>query len=85
MPFTGDRALVLHFLQRCYEEHHMKVKIEKHWGHNAVSLTQGNQQFFLDYAGSIAECRWYARMFRIALKNHDAEQTAKRMKDKKPA
>lgn len=38
-----------------------------------VELIQGTQGFRLDYRGSRAECRWMARMFRIALKNHDLE------------
>ncbi len=38
-----------------------------------VELQQGAQYFRLDYVGNKAECSWYAKMFRVALKKHDSE------------
>ena len=62
----------------------MRVKvIPDHWrgvGYK-VEVKQGVQTFFLDYSGTIEDCRWYAKMFRLALKRHSAEQIKKR-KDK---
>ena len=55
----------------------MKVTVEKHWENYRVTLTQKNQEFLL-YNGTEDECLWYAKMFRIALKNHDDEQAVKR-------
>jgi hypothetical protein len=39
-----------------------------------VLLKQGVQSFRLDYQGTKRDCLWYAKMFRKALANHDAEQ-----------
>jgi hypothetical protein len=49
-------------------------------GHT-VELRQGVQSFLLDYEGTKADCLWYARMFRKALKAHDAAvaQSAERL------
>ena len=59
----------------------MKIKINPIGDSRCfITLTQGNQQFRLDYEGSLAECRWYAKMFRIALANHDAEVIEKYFK-----
>ncbi len=55
----------------------MKVTVENSWRGPTIKLTQGHQSFNLDYSGTLEDCRWYAKMFRIALKNHDAERVAK--------
>ena len=39
---------------------------------HTVKLTQGVQSFHLDYQGTKTDCLWYAKMFRTALRNHDA-------------
>jgi hypothetical protein len=55
----------------------MKITVEKHWGSTwSVVLNQGCQTFYMDKE-SRQEARWYAKMFRIALNNHDIEQRAK--------
>lgn len=38
-----------------------------------VKLVQDHQSFKLGYRGTKRDCEWYARMFRIALKRHDAD------------
>jgi len=38
-----------------------------------IELEQGAQYFRLDYSGPKIEARWYAKMFRVALKKHDQE------------
>ena len=45
-----------------------------------VEAKQGVQTFFFECAGTIEDCRWYAKMFRLALKRHSAEQIKKRSK-----
>ena len=39
-----------------------------------IRLRQGVQWFHLDYDGDHEECRWYAKMFRRALRAHDKER-----------
>jgi hypothetical protein len=56
----------------------MKVTTVRRGAQYTVSVVQGNQGFFLDYIGPEDECRWYARMFRRALKYHDKEVQRKR-------
>lgn len=54
----------------------MKVNVKKSGAYTdkyTVGVQQGNQYFTLDYAGTLTECRWYAKMFRTAIKDHDAE------------
>jgi hypothetical protein len=55
----------------------MKVTVESRWGTHTILLKQGVQSFRLDYQGTRAECLWYARQFRKALKNHDMFVIAK--------
>lgn len=54
----------------------MTVKVIRHsWrkGHSfIIELKQGVQSFTLDYQGTESDCRRMARMFRKALKAHDA-------------
>ncbi len=50
----------------------MKVTVKKNWGAYATFVSQGYQRFTL-HEGPKSECLWYARMFRKALKAHDAE------------
>ena len=40
----------------------------------AARLSQDGQSFRFGYRGSQPDCRYYAKMFRRALKAHDAEQ-----------
>ena len=56
----------------------MKITIEKRLGKLwAIVLTQGHQSFDMDYeATNRIDAEWFARMFRIALANHDAEVAA---------
>ena len=43
-----------------------------------ILLKQGVQSFRLDYTATEEECRWYARMFRKALRNSENAKKAKR-------
>lgn len=56
----------------------MKVEVVRNRNSAFVVLKQGHQSFQLWYEGTVEECRWYARMFRLALKNHDEEAYRKR-------
>ena len=57
----------------------MKVTVKENWrGDYTVELKQGHQSFRLDYEGSRKKAEWYARMFRIALRRHNAEKAKKR-------
>ena len=58
----------------------MKVSVEKHFGEWSVSLVQGHQGFYIARGGTKAETLWMARMFRIALANHDEETRARSKK-----
>jgi hypothetical protein len=49
-----------------------------------VELQQGAQYFRLDYTGTKDECKWYAKMFRTALKKHDAEYVKPASRTRKP-
>ena len=62
----------------------MKITIEKRLGKLwAIVLTQGHQSFDMDYeATNRIDAEWFARMFRIALANHDAEVAEKRTSKK---
>ena len=63
----------------------MKITIEKRFGNRrAIVLTQGHQRFDLDdyEAANKREAEWFAKMFRIALANHDAEVAEKRTSKK---
>ena len=55
----------------------MIVKVVKHsWRKGdsfIIELKQGVQSFTLDYSGTESDCRWMAKMFRKALKEHDRE------------
>lgn len=51
----------------------MKVIVESSWGAFVTLIYQGTQRFTL-HRGTKEECTWMARVFRKALKNHDAEQ-----------
>ena len=51
----------------------VKAKVIKRHTDYTVQIEHGNQAFRLDYSGSREECQWMARMFRIALKNHNEE------------
>ena len=53
----------------------MKVRVIR-WGKFSyrVEVVQGVQSFRINYDGTRDDCRWMARMFRKALKAHDAEQ-----------
>lgn len=54
----------------------MKFKVIKNWFEQyTVQVTHGHQSFRLDYQGSKKECLWYARMFRLALKNAYGEKS----------
>lgn len=50
----------------------MKISVIKIWRDYQTRVTQGAQTFTI-HEGPKADCLWYARMFRKALKNHDAE------------
>lgn len=50
-----------------------------------VQLRQGNQYFRIEYSGTKAECKWMARMFRIALKSHNKEVLMKQKGREKDA
>ena len=52
----------------------MKVSVEKHLGEWAVRIVQGNQRFHLRLGMTKADAQWMAKMFRIALHNHDKEK-----------
>lgn len=39
-----------------------------------VRIVQGYQSFHLNYLGTKTEARWMARMFRVALANHDSQK-----------
>ena len=59
----------------------MKVQVIRSYSglkEYTVELSQGNQSFRMDYRGPLLDCRWYAKMFRIALKNHDAAKAGER-------
>ena len=51
----------------------MKVKVEKRFGEWSVSISQGNQGFYLGHyeGASRAEVLWLAKMFRHAIRMHD--------------
>ncbi len=49
-----------------------------------VEIQQGAQYFRVDYTGSKEECKWYAKMFRTALKKHDAESVKPVTRTRKP-
>ena len=53
----------------------MIVTVEKHFGNWAVSIVRGHQGFHLNSieGASKAEAEWMAKMFKIALKNHNKE------------
>lgn len=61
----------------------MKITVVPSWTETryTVELKQGVQSFRLEYHGTKDDCLWYARMFRKALKAHDAEivQLAERL------
>jgi hypothetical protein len=42
-----------------------------------VEISQSHQYFTLDYHASKRDALWMARMFRIALKKHDAQRKGK--------
>jgi hypothetical protein len=58
----------------------MKISVVKSY-HDpklySVEIKQGVQYFRLAYHASKDECRWMAKMFCTALKNHDLEQASK--------
>ena len=57
----------------------MKVTVGKNWGASyATFVSQGCQSFTIR-EGPKSECLWFAKMFRKALRNHDAEKVAKDM------
>ena len=53
----------------------MIVTVEKHFGNWAVSIVQGHQGFHLNSIEGTpkAEAECMAKMFKIALKNHNKE------------
>jgi len=55
----------------------MKVEVVLHYGSHMVKLTQGHQEFYLDYEGTEEEAKWMAKMFRRALAKHDLEMQDK--------
>jgi len=57
----------------------MKVYVEtsRAAGMFTVRLKQGGQSFRIDYRGTRADCLWYDKQFRKALKNHDMFVIAK--------
>lgn len=63
---------------------YMKIKVVKNWGEWSVQITQGCQTFHADFYGdretTQEEAQYMARMFRTALKNHDAEVIEKYFK-----
>ena len=50
----------------------MKVIVESSWGAFVTVICQGTQRFTLN-RGTEEDCTWMAKMFRKALKNHDAK------------
>lgn len=53
----------------------MKVAVEKWFGTWRATVVQGCQKFTIGYEGNKREAEFMARMFRIALKNHDKEKS----------
>ena len=51
----------------------MEVTVEKHFGEWSVSIVQGHQAFHLPHGNTKADAEWMARMFCIALENHNKE------------
>jgi hypothetical protein len=43
-----------------------------------ILLKQGVQSFLLDYEGDQEDCRWYAKMFRKALRNSENAKKVKK-------
>jgi hypothetical protein len=58
----------------------MKARVVKRGDGYKVEISHAHQGFHLDYKGPRDECRWMARMFRIALKAHNEELLKKRIK-----
>jgi len=52
----------------------MKVSVKRHLGEWAVRIVQGNQRFHLRLGMTKADAQCMAKVFRIALHNHDKEK-----------
>jgi hypothetical protein len=49
----------------------MKVLVEKERENiYRIKLVQGVQSFYLNYRSAKGNCEWYAKMFRLALREH---------------
>jgi hypothetical protein len=61
----------------------MKIGVEKRFGVWGVSIVQGRLQFHIPHENTKAYAEWMAKMFRIALRNHDAEVIEKYSRKRK--
>lgn len=51
----------------------MEVTVEKHFGKWGIAIVQGYQRFHLPHGNTKADAEWMARVFRIAIENHNKE------------